>query len=129
LSVALSEAGDGDRGQSSTSTTAPGSNLTFRPESASTISLQSGWCPTTTTVPPRPTVPDFWRQVGQRHHPALGGHDGALDGVLQLADVAGPVERLERQHRLVVDGPRSAAGALAALLQEVQHQLGHVLEA
>src|SRR5205823_4374993 len=56
VSVALAKAGDGDRGQSSTSTTAPAANEVSRPASSSTISLQSGWCPTTITVSPRPAT-------------------------------------------------------------------------
>src|SRR5262249_1453299 len=42
VSVALAKACDGDRGQSSTSTTAPGAKEVSRPASSSTISLQSG---------------------------------------------------------------------------------------
>src|SRR5205823_4994151 len=53
VAVALPEARHDDGRHSSSSCTAPGANETSRPVSASTISLQSGWCATATTVPPR----------------------------------------------------------------------------
>ena len=55
----------------------------------------------------------------------VGGHlgafaedDGALDVVLQLADVARPVVLAEQAHRLGVDAAHLAAILLAVALQE-----------
>src|SRR5581483_7593107 len=55
IAVALLESVDDDRAAHSSSASQwAGANETRRPVSASTISLQSGWCPTATTVVPRP---------------------------------------------------------------------------
>src|SRR5262249_27350343 len=54
--VALAQPAHRDGVHRATSWNAPGANRTSRPVSSSTISEQSGWCPTATTVSPRPAV-------------------------------------------------------------------------
>src|SRR5581483_800944 len=56
VAVPLAQPGNRDGAHSSTSSTPAGAKLTSRPVSARTISLQSGWWPTATTVSPRPVV-------------------------------------------------------------------------
>ena len=48
--------------------------------------------------------------------------DGALDGVLELADVAGPVVLLQRRQHAVVDAVDPPAGTLGVLPDEVLDQ-------
>src|SRR5579863_5054867 len=59
-------------------------------------------------------------QVGDGH--PVAAQDGAsFDGVLQLADVAGPLARDERLHDRVVDG----LGARAIFARELRHERVH----
>src|ERR1017187_1690002 len=60
---------------------------------------------------------------------AGGDDDGALDEVLQLADVAGPVVALERVHGGGGDGGDFAVHAAGILLHEVAHQQRDVFAA
>ena len=48
-----------------------------------------------------------------------GDDDGALDGVLQLADVARPVVRVERLKRTALDAGDEAPGLLLVVFEEV----------
>src|SRR5918992_1888810 len=45
--------------------------------------------------------PDVTRQLLRRHHRPLAEDHGALDGVFQLPDVAGPGVAFEQTHRLL----------------------------
>src|SRR5262249_44024754 len=56
LAVRRSEVGALDGAHSSSSTYAPGANGRRSPVSSSTMSPQSGWWPTATTVAPRPAT-------------------------------------------------------------------------
>src|SRR5581483_11633820 len=54
VAVAHRQAANSDGAHNSSSAYAPGAKLRSSPVSTRTISLQSGWCPTTTTVSPLP---------------------------------------------------------------------------
>ena len=59
-------------------------------------------------------VEDFGRQqvdFDARHAVAGREDQGAFDDVAQLADIAGPVMRLQRGHRFLRDAPAAASAA------------------
>ena len=75
-------------------------------------------------------VEDFRRQqvdVDARHAIARREDDGALDDVAQLADVAGPVMRLQRRHRFLRDAQRRDPPLGREAGEEMADQLGNVL--
>ncbi len=74
-------------------------------------------------------LPQLERQVVERDGRSVGQHDGPLEHVLELADVAGPVVGHQGLDRLRVDVGDQLAGPLRVEVQEVDRQLEDVLRA
>ena len=74
-------------------------------------------------------LPQFRRQVVERHRRPIGQDDGPLQDVFQLADVARPVVSHQGLDRLGVEVRDQLAGPLRVEVQEVDGQLENVLAA
>src|SRR5207253_879738 len=70
---------------------------------------------------------DLARQVGNSDKRAVGDNHGALNDILELANVAGPGVRFEDAERIVVNLEHGFSRAVPMQFQKVQSQFSDVL--
>src|SRR2546426_5327804 len=79
--------------------------------------------------PPRRRAFRLQPRVVDRECLAFAQHDGTLDHVLQLTDIARPVVRLQECHRALLDARDLLAGALREPFHEVLNEDWYVVHA
>ncbi len=72
-------------------------------------------------------LPQLKRQIGHGERGSVGHHDGALDHVLELANIARPVIRHQRLDRVRIKVGDQLSDAIRVDVQEIQGQLEDVL--